>query len=251
VIGLLLWLLSWFFLSGASTEFRQWISNKVDVVAVNSGLSLKNILIEGRYYTDVSMLKEAVALEKGGSILSIDPAAIQENLIALPWVRQAYVKKIWPDTISVALKERVPMALFQKSTQVRLIDTQGEVIDENNLSPYKDLIIVSGVEANKAASTLFPLITANNDLYDEIERAIYISERRWDILLKNETLIKLPENDVAFALKILEDANDQDSLLSKNLEIIDLRDPNRIVIKAKPGQMENYNPSGNVEGSSI
>lgn len=181
----------------------------------------------------------------GDSLLAVNPSEIQKKLEELPWVKQAYIKKRWPDTISIALIERVPMALYQKNKTIFLIDSEGEIIETSNLSPYKDLIIVSGEASRQNASGLLSLITIGKALYNEVERAVYISERRWDVVLKNETVIKLPENDIAFALKILEDAEDQDSLLSKNLEIIDLRDPNRITIKTRPGQMQQYSLSGN------
>ena len=66
--------------------------------------------------------------------------------------------------------------------------------------------------------------------------------------------MKLPEDDVALALRRLSKAQEDDNLLDKELISIDLRDPMRMIIRTRPGAVHEYKSSASQadqEGSDI
>jgi hypothetical protein len=55
----------------------------------------------------------------------LDIDAARARVEALPWVKQATLTKLFPDTLDIAVVEREPFALWQYAGVVRLIDDEG------------------------------------------------------------------------------------------------------------------------------
>ena len=58
-----------------------------------------------------------------------------------------------------------------------------------------------------------------------------VESRRWNIHTKNGTTIYLPEKDPATAINKIKVLNQTHKLLSRKLDIIDMRDSARILVK--------------------
>ncbi len=234
------WFGSWFFLSDASNQTYQWSQNKIYNISQSSGYRLYNILVTGRNYTPASTIKSAINLQKGDPLLSFNPKQTQNILLQENWIEDVMVKRIFPDTISVNIIERIPMALWQKDKKLSLIDNNGNIITDKNLDSFRDLIILTGQDAPQSAPLLLSYFQAVPDIFYKIETAHFISKRRWDVVLKNGTTIKLPENNIPLALSSLEKLNSKDKILESNLDFIDVRDLKRITIKTKPSTVQKF-----------
>ena len=57
---------------------------------------------------------------------------------------------------------------------------------------------------------------------------------RWNLILKNQTVVKLPEGDMAAALAELAGLQDGMQLLDRPVEAIDLRLPDRMAVSLTP-----------------
>jgi cell division protein FtsQ len=67
-----------------------------------------------------------------GNFFSIDLAAARAAFEALPWVRQAVVRRVWPDRLAVTLQEHRPVALWQRDEENPLIvNSHGELFEAN------------------------------------------------------------------------------------------------------------------------
>lgn len=72
---------------------------------------IHSVVVEGDYYhTDQNLLRERVLTQADSGFFNLDIAAIQTRLQSLPWVDKAYVRRIWPEGISVTLEEHLPVA---------------------------------------------------------------------------------------------------------------------------------------------
>jgi cell division protein FtsQ len=68
-----------------------------------------------------------------GNFFSIDLDAARAAFEAVPWVRRATVRRVWPNRIAVALEEHQAAALWQGDSRRadRLVNRQGEVFEAN------------------------------------------------------------------------------------------------------------------------
>lgn len=239
-LGLLAWAGAWFFLSEADTKTADWIDNKIVQTTASLGFTVDNIMLQGRVHADTDVLKAIINTQKDDPLFSFEPESAKTLIERMTWVKAAHVERRWPNTIYIKLQERKPLALLQQNKKLKLLDQSGEVIAAKTIEPFKTLVIVMGQGAAKKAPTLLQTLMAEPDLYAKTDSAGLISGRRWDLVLKNGVRIKLPEHDMGLALSRLTKAQNEDKLLDKNLTTIDVRDNSRIVIRTKPGAVQEY-----------
>ena len=65
-----------------------------------------------------------------------------------------------------------------------------------------------------------------------VEAASWVGERRWDLTLKGGITVELPQGDPTPALRRLAMAQEKDAILDKTISSIDLRQPDRMMIRA-------------------
>ena len=254
VLVLLGWLGAWFFMSDADTHTANWARAKTLEVTADKGFIVKNILVEGRKYTDAQTLKTIIDVEKGEPLLRFDPDDTQEMLSRLSWVREVRVERRFPDTIYVELTERVPMALWQRNKRLSLIDTEGVVLTDHDLERFQDFVVVIGDEVPKYAPEFVQTLHAEPEIITKMEAAVLKSGRRWDLALKSGAVVKLPEGDIALAFRRLVQMQAEKQIMDKDIKTIDVRDPSRILVRTHPGAVEDYQEQyqkANMTGDSI
>lgn len=244
-----LWLGAWVFLSGAAQRTGIWAQQKIYEMAGHAGFAVKDILVEGRYYSDADVLRALINIERGDPIFAFHPDDAKELIERVAWVREAHVERRLPDTIYIGLIEREPMALWQNKGKIRVIDSEGVTLTDRRLEPFKNLIILVGEDAPERAPEMLTLLAAEPAIHERVEAATWVGERRWDLKLKNGITVKLPEDDMGLALRKLAQAQEKDGLLEKDLTIIDLRQPGRITVRTRPGAVQEY--QAGLKGNSI
>ncbi len=235
-----LWAGAWFFLSDADTKTADWTWQKTMDVTADMGFAVRDILVEGRVYSDPDVLRALINIEKGDPLFSFDPEEARTLIEKIAWVKTAHVERRLPDTIYIGLVEREPLALWQKDKKLRLIDEEGEVLTDRNLKRFKALVIVAGRDAPEHAPALIATLAAEPALAKRVESASRIGARRWDLKLNDGTIVKLPEEDIGFALRRLAVAQEEDELLDKDIVSVDLRETDRIIVRTRPGAVQEY-----------
>ena len=101
--------------------------------------------IETRDESEVAAVFEA---DNGESLASVDVSERRQQLLAIRWVKEARVSKIWPNAVRVAVRERAPVALvlLAGSEAVRMIDADG-VLLEYRSTGSDALPVMTGIDA--------------------------------------------------------------------------------------------------------
>lgn len=234
------WTGAWFFLSDADTKTADWIEGKTLQVTANMGFTVEEILVEGRVNSDAAVLKAIINVKKGDPLFAFNPTEAKDLVERVAWVKHAHVERRFPGTIYIGLQERVPLAIWQKDKKLTLIDQEGAAITSDHLSRFKDLIVVIGDGAPEQAPEMLANLKAEEILHERVKSAIWVGKRRWDLVLKSNVTVKLPEDDMELAMRRLAFAQEEDRLLDKDITSIDLREPERIVIRTRPGAVQEY-----------
>ena len=109
------------------------------------GFTVSDVTVEGRETTDRETILAALGARPGTPILAVNPRRAKEHLEALPWVRTAVIQRRLPGTLYVRLVERKPLALWQHSGKIELIDRVGTVIPVARLDRFAKLpMVVAG-----------------------------------------------------------------------------------------------------------
>src|SRR2546423_7189836 len=97
-------------------------------------LSQRRMSVEGAVYASHSRILQTFAPDFGLSVFQVPLAERRRRLLAIDWVRDASVSRIWPDRIVVRIWERKPVAFVNLplagSSQFRftLIDAEGVLL---------------------------------------------------------------------------------------------------------------------------
>ncbi len=198
------------------------------------GLRVQNILVTGRYETSVEDLRRAVGLVRGVPIFAFDPADIKTRIETLPWVRTASVKRMLPDTVAVQVQERQPMAVWQRRGRFYLIDAAGEVISDKGLERFPDMLLVVGENARLHMAGLIRILQTEPELMTRVRAAVLVGSRRWDVRMANGVDVRLPEKKADRAWGRLADYERTYQILGRDVTVLDLRFPGRVIIKRPP-----------------
>ena len=170
-------------------------------------------------------------------ISNISLADLQNTLQnSLPWLKTAFLKRTLLNQLYINIIEYQPIALWFDGAEKFLVDKDGEIIISLNKIPdyeksnYENMLIFSGLGANRNIKSFFNIITINQNISGIIYSAHWVGERRWDIRLLDGTLIKMPENNIYNAWQNLTKIYNNNPEV-KNLKTIDLRIENKIYLE--------------------
>lgn len=91
-------------------------------------------------------LQNYLARKYLGNIMLLNMENLQERLATHPWIEDVHIRKIFPSTIRIETKERIPIALLEKDGFF-LIDKEGILLQEISPSERPDLPIL--IDANR------------------------------------------------------------------------------------------------------
>jgi cell division septal protein FtsQ len=146
---------------------------------------------------------QLIGLDGTTSLVALDIDAARRKIAHLPWVESVEVRKVYPKTIEVKLKERQAYAIWQHGQELSLIEKSGSVIAplrDNKFSRCRSFV---GRDAETAAASLDDAFSKWPDVKARVKAYVWISGRRWDLHMDNGVVVKLPEDDVDQALATL------------------------------------------------
>lgn len=249
-----LWLGAWVWVSGLAQGAANLSEDAAMMLSARSGFRVENILVVNRKKSDPAALKAVLSIEKGDPLFSFDPRAAKKQIEKINWVYKAQVERRWPDTIYIRLEEREPVALWQQNKKLLLIDKEGHVIGDENIKSFSNLIIVMGEGAPAHIEELFSSFAEDSPLFKRISSAKWVGDRRWDLQLYNTITVKLPEADIRTAVRFLEETDQKDQILDKDVRVIDLRESGRMSVEPSSGRVVNYKNAidkARMEGNNI
>ncbi len=136
---------------------------------------IKEIWVHGCSISKVAELKELGNFDYNQSLFSLRIKKAEALLVSHPWIKSASVKKIWPDGISVEVKEHRAAALLiqgdPESGKMYYINSLGESIAPVNIGDEIDYPVITGLHniledqresALREAAEFLRLIAQNN-----------------------------------------------------------------------------------------
>ncbi len=92
-----------------------------------------------------------------------------------------------------------------------------------------------GKGAEAAAAAILPLIAERPRLAARLDALVRVDERRWDLRLKDGSLIQLPATQQEEALIRLDALDQRERLLDLGFARVDLRTPEEVAVRPSAG----------------
>jgi len=209
---------------GLSWQLQNWLFG-VD------GLTLKQVQVESNFeHISRAEVRQLVAPYAGQSFFDLDVEGLKQRLYQQPWVRQATVRRQWPDGLYIKLYEQQPVARWGERG---LINNDGGLFFPEGELPA-GIPRLDGVQHSEHL-----LLTRMRDVGELLQPlklkivAMSLDERRaWSIELDNGLRLMLGrEQDMQ---RIQRFVAFYPTLLAARLAevgVVDLRYPNGIVLR--------------------
>jgi cell division protein FtsQ len=202
-----------------------------DFLARRVGLGVEVVTVSGAAHVSESRILTIAGIDSTSSLPFFDVAEARARLEADPLVKQASVRKLYPNQIAIDIVERTPFGVWQKDGDVRAIAADGAPIDEVRDGRYADLPFVVGEGANERVSEFVALLDAMDELKPRVEAGVLVGERRWNLRLKSGVDVKLPETDPQAAIAALLRLERQSRILERDILAVDLRVAGRAFLR--------------------
>ena len=204
------------------------------VVSSINNISLNNLKLEKINFIKVSGLEgkeNSSLLEKIqnldlDNIFFIDVDKIKSEIQLDSLVEKYYIFKRYPSSININIEKTKFLARINNKGQTFLVGSNGKLI--KNDSSKNQLPFIFGNPTIDNFLNIKKIIDQSKISYDEIKNLYFFSSKRWDLELRNNTIIKLSNDKIneslSIALKFLH------SNEFKDVKIIDARIKNQIIL---------------------
>ena len=207
----------------------RWIERGAELAKTSLGegigLRVSVITTQGLKHLSQQDVEDALAIAAGAPLLDVDVAAARARVMSLGWVKDATVLRMPPNRLHVVVTEYEPQILWQQGGHSFVADAQGHVIATVDPARYGALFHVTGAGAAEAAPDLIAWLNARPEVMKHVIFAERVGDLRWNLHFGNQQVIELPDHGLDEALAVLERMITKDSLLRRDIVLVDLRDP--------------------------
>jgi cell division protein FtsQ len=129
------------------------------------------LTIAGLRYGSRAKVQRIFAEDADRSVFSVTLEERRRRLLAIDWVQDAAVSRIWPDRIAVRIQERQPVAFVQVQSSVLLIDAEGMLLEPPPQARFT-FPVLSGIRAEDPPARRVPAVRALLDVEQELGPAM-------------------------------------------------------------------------------
>ena len=112
----------------------------------------KNIIMEGVKHAGKQKIAQEFANDFGRSIYNIPIAERRRRLLAVGWIKEARVARVWPNQLRIEVVEREPIAFLElpadgdDKQRPSLIDAEGVIMGQEKPEKF-DLPVLTGISS--------------------------------------------------------------------------------------------------------
>jgi len=217
------------------------VQTGVDGKFGQAGFRLSKVRIQGASAMATADIVKAAGVYKDQPLLGLDLIALRQRVEHVGWVKDARIVRLLPDTLVISVTERRQLAVWQHDGKTSVIDDHGMTIPEADPARFAGLPLVVGFGGAEAAPKVLPLLAQRPKLMGRMDALVRVDDRRWDLRMKDGSLIQLPAVGEEEALMQLEQLDQRSRILDLGFERIDLRNPDVVAVRPReplpPGQL--------------
>lgn len=166
------------------------------------------------------------------SSLALDVAAVRERVESLAAVERARVRALASGVLEIRAVERIPVVVWRSEDGLELLDQDGvRVAEIDSRLRRPDLPLIAGEGADAHVPEALALLAGAGAVGERVRGLVRVGERRWDLVLDRDQVVKLPENAPETALGRVMAMAEGEDLLARDVSVVDLRDPRRPILR--------------------
>jgi len=224
-----------------NAEFRFLSEESTALYKGLTELSISRILVTG---AQEPLKKEITSLIQNATTegySALKAQALREKIQSINKVEKAFVKFSTDGLVMVNVLEREEAVVFFNNDFYEVLDSKGVILsvspDYVGLSGFPLLV---GKDGSKNINALLSLVDDIGSFKSDVLYYEWVGERRWNIHMKNDLLIKLPENNLSKGLELMRMFLHDTNNLLKPIGTVDLRNIDKPIIKFRKSPPVEY-----------
>ena len=189
-------------------------------------MKIENVVVSGLEEKDNQIILDKLKFLNLENIFNINKPELVRLLDSNSLIESYEVFKKYPSSININIKKTKFLAKINDNGKIFVIGSNGKLTPAEK--GYKDLPFIFG-KPNISEFLKFRQIIDNSKFsYNQIESLYFFPSKRWDLKLKENILLKLPNN---FSNKMLNSLYEfLEEYDVKNFTVIDTRIENQIIL---------------------
>ena len=174
------------------------------------------------------------------SMFSLDLIDFKGVVKKLPWIKEASIRRLWPDTLLIYFQEYIPYATW---CHQGILASDGKMISAKESSSVLSGLNLQLCGPEGTEQVVLQQYKHFQNLLDKVDlkvKTVYLSERyAWELAVSEHLIIKVGRQAVDMRLKNFVDHWDALKHSIPTAAIIDLRYPNGIAVRSFEFMAEN------------
>lgn len=191
----------------------------------NLFFKVENVQYNKTLFVEESLKSEAMDLLINKNLFFLDKKKIIDLFYQSPWVQKVEFKKKFPNQLYINITEYFPVAYFKEKNQLYLVNSNYKSSPVSGDINTEDIIKLENVREMSKFEIFLKELSKYEIFLPTIKEIHYIYENRWDIILKDGSLVKLGSYNIEEQVENL-----QLILKNKQIRTVDMRIVNQIII---------------------
>ncbi|MGR3717604.1 MAG: cell division protein FtsQ/DivIB [Thermohalobaculum sp.] len=218
------------------------IVSVVEQIAARPEFAVRGVAVFGGSDDLQADVRRALDIQPGMSSLKLDVEELRLRVEALGAVETATVQFDPQGTLRITVVERIAVVLFRRTDGgLVMLDKNGvEIGPAERRADHPELPVIRGPGAQDRVGEVIALLGGAPGIVPRLRALIRVGERRWNLELDRGMTIKLPETGGVEALSRIMALHYGEELLDRDIEVIDMRLPERPALRMKSEAAETY-----------
>ena len=205
--------------------FLGTINNQI--IFNSNTFKIKNFQITGLENNYKKELEKNLLNSTKFNIFFVNKDYLQSILNSNSLIETFQVFKIYPSSLGIKIKKTKFLARLNINGDVFLIGSNGKLTRDFNSSNSEQLPFIFGTPNIEIFLKTYSIINTSEFRYEDIKNFYFYKSGRFDLELKNDTLLRLPINKLQYILKNIYQLISDTQF---NKKIIDARVPNQFIL---------------------
>jgi len=188
--------------------------------------SIKNIKVNGLEIEENSIISKKIKDLNLDNIFLINKKNLSTLVASNNLVEKFFIFKRYPSTLNINIDKTNSLARISKNGKIYDLGSNGKLIENkhsNNQLPF-----IFGNPEIIEFFNIKKIIDESQISFEEIESLYFFLSKRWDLKLRNNIIIKLPNDNIKEGLILVSKFLHNNEF--KDIKIIDARINNQIIL---------------------
>ena len=176
---------------------------------------------------DLTQIATAIAIAPNTHSYQARLDEINQRIMATPGVRNSSVRRMPNGNLSVRVQLHQAVAQWTDGLQYYPLSADGTIVNKPTDTRDENTVVFRG----DVPDNIGDITAAAHNIIADLNYLEFIEHRRWNLHTTGGITVMLPEHNPADAIARLNVLNQNHQILSRDIDILDMRDDARILVK--------------------